>query len=43
MRYLSGLCEQEVADRYQKRVQRWTREAGLPLNRAKNISATATY
>jgi hypothetical protein len=30
VRYLSGLCEQEVADRYQKRVQRWTREAGLP-------------
>lgn len=22
IRYLSGLCEQEVADRYQKRVQR---------------------
>jgi hypothetical protein len=30
IRYLSGLCEQEVADRYQKRVQKWTREAGLP-------------
>ena len=30
VRYLSGLCEQEAADRYQKRVQRWTREAGLP-------------
>ena len=30
VRYLSGLCEQEVADRYQKRVQRWTREASLP-------------
>ena len=29
-RHLSGLCEQKVADRYQKRVQRWTREAGLP-------------
>ena len=28
--YLSGLCEQEAADRYQKRVQKWTREAGLP-------------
>ena len=26
VRYLSGLCEQEAADRYQKRVQRWTRE-----------------
>ena len=24
IRYLSGLCEQEVADRYQKRVQKWT-------------------
>ena len=24
IRYLSGLCEQEVADRYQKRVHRWT-------------------
>ena len=30
VRYLSGLCEQEVADRYQKRVQLWTREAKLP-------------
>lgn len=30
VRYLSGLCEQEVADRYHKRVQRWHREAGLP-------------
>lgn len=30
IRYLSGLCEQEAADRYQKRVQRWTREANLP-------------
>ena len=34
IRYLSGLCEQEVADRYQKRVQRWTREAGLPLGKS---------
>jgi DNA replication protein DnaC len=33
IRYLSGLCEQEVADRYQKRVQRWIREAGLPLGK----------
>lgn len=33
IRYLSGLCEQEVADRYQKRVQRWNREAGLPLGK----------
>jgi DNA replication protein DnaC len=30
VRYLSGLCEQEVADRHQKRVQLWTREAKLP-------------
>ena len=28
--YLSALCEQEVADRYQRRVQKWTREAKLP-------------
>lgn len=24
IRYLSGLCEQEVADRYQKPMQKWT-------------------
>ena len=23
VRYLSGLCEQEIVDRYQKRVQKW--------------------
>lgn len=34
VRYLSGLCEQEVADRYQKRVQNWTREAKLPLGKS---------
>ena len=34
IRYLSGLCEQEAADRYQKRVQKWTREAGLPLGKS---------
>jgi len=34
VRYLSGLCEQEVADRYQKRVQKWTREAGLPTGKS---------
>lgn len=28
--YLSRLCEQEVADRYQRRVHKWTREAQLP-------------
>lgn len=34
IRYLSGLCEQEAADRYQKRVQLWTREAGLPAGKS---------
>lgn len=34
IRYLSGLCEQEAADRYQKRVQNWTREAGLPAGKS---------
>jgi DNA replication protein DnaC len=34
VRYLSGLCEQEVADRYQKRLQRWTREAGVPAGKS---------
>ena len=34
VRYLSGLCEQEVADRYQKRVQKWTREAKLPAGKS---------
>ena len=34
VRYLSGLCEQEVAERYQKRVQKWTREAGLPIGKS---------
>jgi DNA replication protein DnaC len=34
IRYLSGLCEQEVADRYQKRVQSWTREAKLPAGKS---------
>jgi len=34
IRYLSGLCEQEAADRYQKRVQVWTREAGLPAGKS---------
>lgn len=33
IRYLSGLCEQEIADRYQKRVQNWTREAKLPAGK----------
>lgn len=28
--YLAALCEREVADRYQRRVQKWTREAQLP-------------
>ena len=33
IRYLSGLCEQEIADRYQKRVQKWTSEATLPAGK----------
>ena len=33
IRYLSGLCEQEAADRYQKRVLKWT-EAGLPAGKS---------
>lgn len=28
--YLAALCEQELADRYQRRVRKWTREARLP-------------
>lgn len=31
--YLSALCEQEVADRYQRRVLKWTREAQLPAGK----------
>lgn len=34
VRYLSGPCEQEAADRYQKRVQKWNREAGLPTGKS---------
>jgi DNA replication protein DnaC len=34
VRYLSGLCEQEAAERYQKRVQKWIREAGLPAGKS---------
>jgi DNA replication protein DnaC len=34
IRYLSGLCEQEAADRYQKRVQKWTGEAKLPAGKS---------
>lgn len=33
VRYLSGLCKQEIADRYQKRVQKWTSEAKLPAGK----------
>lgn len=41
IRYLSGLCEQEVADRYQKRVQKWTSEAKLPAGkRFANLNLT---
>jgi DNA replication protein DnaC len=42
IRYLSGLCEQEIADRYQKRVQKWTSEAKLPAGkRFANLDLTA--
>lgn len=34
IRYLSGLCEQEVADRYQKRVQSWNRDSNLPRGKS---------
>lgn len=34
VRYLSELCEQEAADRYQQRVPKWTREAGLPTGKS---------
>ena len=41
IRYLSGLCEQEIADRYQKRVQNWTSEAKLPTGkRFANLNLT---
>lgn len=31
--YLAALCEREVADRYQRRVHKWTREARLPTGK----------
>lgn len=31
--YLAALCERELADRYQRRVQKWTREARLPTGK----------
>ena len=31
--YLATLCEYEIADRYQRRIQKWTREARLPLGK----------
>jgi len=41
VRYLSGLCEQEIADRYQKWVQKWTSEAKLPVGkRFANLNLT---
>lgn len=41
IRYLSGLCEQEVADRYQKRIQKWTSDAKLPAGkRFANLNLT---
>jgi DNA replication protein DnaC len=36
-KYLSVLCEEEIADRYEKRTQRYIREAGLPP--AKTLSS----
>ena len=33
IRYLSGLCEQEIADRYQQRVQKWAKDAKLPVSK----------
>jgi DNA replication protein DnaC len=41
IRYLSGLCEQEIADRYQQRVQKWAKEAKLPPSkRFANLNLT---
>jgi DNA replication protein DnaC len=31
--YLARLCEYEIAERYQRRIQKWTREARLPLGK----------
>ncbi len=31
--YLASLCDREVADRYQRRVNKWTREALLPTGK----------
>ncbi len=31
--YLATLCEYEIADRYQRRIQKWTKEAQLPLGK----------
>jgi DNA replication protein DnaC len=31
--YLATLCEYEIADRYQRRIQKWTKEARLPLGK----------
>jgi DNA replication protein DnaC len=33
IRYLSGLCEQEIANRYQQRVLKWAKEAKLPASK----------
>lgn len=32
--YLAALCEREIADRYQRRIAKWTREAGLPAGKS---------
>lgn len=34
--YLAALCDYEIADRYQRRVQKWTREAQLPNGKTFN-------
>ena len=34
--YLAMLCEYEIADRYQRRIQKWTKEARLPLGKTFN-------
>ena len=33
-RYLSHLCEQEIARRYESRVRTWSREAKLPAGKS---------
>jgi DNA replication protein DnaC len=33
IQYLTALCEHELSDRYQRRTQKWIREAKLPTNK----------